>query len=240
MTTSLASTSSRGRTVLVADDDPRLLNLLKWTLEMGEYRVVAAPDGSSALESARENAPDLFVLDVSMPDIDGFEVVRRLREDNVISPIMMLTGRIEEEDKVAGLEAGADDYQTKPFGRRELLARVNALLRRTQTYEREPGNDAVETGDLRIDFDQRLVFKHGKPVDLTPTEFHILANLAREIGQVVRGPALLQKVWGPTYTDEIHLLRVNVARMRRKIEDTPSKPRYVRTHSRQGYSLAQI
>jgi DNA-binding response OmpR family regulator len=237
---SVASASNRGRTVLVADDDPRLLNILKWTLEMGEYRVLAAPDGSSALESARQTPPDLYVLDVCMPDIDGFEVVRRLREDNVLSPILMLTGRGDEQDRVTGLEAGADDYQTKPFGRRELLARVNALLRRTQTYEREPGTDAVETGDLRIDFDQRLVFKRGRPVDLTPTEFHILAHLAREMRNVVRGNTLLQKVWGPTYRDEVHLLRVNVARMRRKIEDEPGQPRYVRTHARLGYSLAKI
>ena len=237
---SLATTSTRGRTVLIADDDPRLLRILKWTLEMNEYRVVAAPDGWSALESARRTPPDLYVLDVSMPDIDGFELVRRLREDNVISPILMLTGRVDEQDKVAGLEAGADDYQTKPFGRRELLARVNALLRRTQTYEREPGTDAVQTGDLRIDFDQQLVFKHGRPVELTPTEFHILAQLGRDIGNVVRGTALLHKVWGPTYLDDVHLLRVNVARMRRKIEDQPSRPRYVRTHARIGYSLAQI
>src|SRR5918912_4281210 len=229
---SLATTSTRGRTVLIADDDPRLLRILKWTLEMDEYRVVAAPDGWSALESARQSTPDLYVLDVSMPDIDGFEIVRRLRQDNVISPILMLTGRVEEQDKVAGLEAGADDYQTKPFGRRELLARVNALLRRTQTYEREPGTDALVTGYLRIDFDQRLVFKHGRQVDLTPTEFHILAQLAPDASRPVLSTAILQKVWGPTYRDEIHLLRVNVARLRRKIEEQPNRPRYVRTHSR--------
>src|SRR5919202_629506 len=238
--TSLATASNRGRTVLVADDDPRLLNILKWTLEMGEYTVLAASSGAGALEVARETPPDLVVLDVSMPDIDGFEVARRLRQEQLISPILMLTGRADQEDKVTGLEAGADDYQTKPFGSRELLARVNALLRRTKTYEREPGTDAVETGDLRIDFDQRLVFKNGRVVDLTPTEFHILANLAREMATVVRGSTLLQKVWGPTYRDEVHLLRVNIARMRRKIEDEPSRPKYVKTHSRLGYSLSGI
>ena len=238
--TSLATASNRGRTVLVADDDPRLLNILKWTLEMGEYTVLAASSGAGALEVARETPPDLVVLDVSMPDIDGFEVARRLRQEQLISPILMLTGRADQEDKVTGLEAGADDYQTKPFGSRELLARVNALLRRTKTYERQLGTDAVETGDLRIDFDQRLVFKRGKVVDLTPTEFHILANLAREIGKVVTGSTLLNNVWGPTYRDEVHLLRVNIARMRRKIEDEQSRPKYVKTHSRVGYSLTKI
>src|SRR5918911_4446301 len=148
------------RTVLVADDDPRLRNLLTWTLEMGQYRVVATADGITALETAREVQPDLYVLDVGMPGLNGVEVCRRLREEQVISPILILTGFGSEEDKVAGLAAGADDYQTKPFGSRELLARVNALLRRTKTYEREAGTDAIETGDLRIDFDQRLVFRN--------------------------------------------------------------------------------
>src|SRR5919198_6166010 len=238
--TSLATAPQPGRTVLVADDDPRLLNLLKWTLETSQYSVVVAADGTSALDSARQASPDLYVLDVGMPDIDGFEVVRRLREQQVISPILMLTGRREEEDKVAGLEAGADDYQTKPFGRRELLARVNALLRRTQTYEREPGSDTFVTGDLRVDFDQRLAFKGGKQVDLTPTEFHILAQLARQAGSVVNSTFLLNKVWGPAYREEVHLLRVNVARLRRKIEDVPSQPKYVLTHARLGYSLAAL
>ena len=238
--TSLATAPQPGRTVLVADDDPRLLNLLKWTLEMSHYRVVAAADGTSALDSARQVSPDLYVLDVGMPDMDGFEVVRRLREEQVISPILMLTGRREEEDKVAGLEAGADAYQTKPFGRRELLARVNALLRRTQTYEREPGSDSFVTGNLRVDFDQRLAFKGARQVDLTPTEFHILAQLARQAGNAVHSAFLLNKVWGPAYRGEVHLLRVNVARLRRKIEDQPGKPVYVRTHTRVGYSLARI
>src|SRR5919205_1201156 len=147
--TSLATAPNRGRTVLVADDDPRLLNILKWTLEMGEYRVLAAPDGSTALQTARETPPDLYVLDVSMPDMDGFEVARRLREENVISPILMLTGRGDEQDKVTGLEAGADDYQTKPFGTRELLARVNALLRRSTVYAGDGSPEGFDTGDLR-------------------------------------------------------------------------------------------
>ena len=134
------------RTVLVADDDPRLRNLLTWTLEQGQYRVVAAADGLSALETAREIHPDLYVLDVGMPGLNGVEVCRRLREEQVISPILMLTGFGSEEDKVAGLAAGADDYQTKPFGSRELLARVNALLRRSSVYTRDPAPDAFETG----------------------------------------------------------------------------------------------
>jgi DNA-binding response OmpR family regulator len=235
-----SDTSSSQRTVLVADDDPRLRSLLTWTLEMGQYRVVAAADGISALETAREVQPDLYVLDVGMPGLNGVEVCRRLREEQVISPILMLTGFGSEEDKVAGLAAGADDYQTKPFGSRELLARVNALLRRSSVYTRETGPEAFETGDLRIDFDQHLAYKAGKPLDLTPTEFSILALLARTPNEVQPSGAILEKVWGPAYRDEVHLLRVNVARLRRKIEDVASDPKYVLTHQRVGYSLSAL
>jgi DNA-binding response OmpR family regulator len=231
-------TSPGRRTVLVADDDPRLRHLVTWALEMGNYNVVAAADGPSALDYARQLKPDLYILDVSMPGMDGFEVCRRLREEHVISPILMLTGRNEEADKIAGLEVGADDYQTKPFGSRELLARVNALLRRAQIYEREPGQDVFTTGALTIDFDQHLAYKSGQQLDLTPTEFNVLALLARTPGDIVSSQTILAKVWGPAYRDEIHLLRVNIARLRRKIEDNPKDPRYVLTHPRAGYSLA--
>jgi len=227
------------RTVLVADDDPRLRNLLTWTLEQGQFNVVEAADGLSALETGRRIKPDLYLLDVGMPGMNGIEVCRQLRAEQVISPILILTGFGSEEDKVAGLEAGADDYQTKPFASKELLARVNALLRRSQVYAGNGSPDVFETGDLRVDFDQHLAYKAGKPVDLTPTEFSILAFLARAPGEVQPSRAILQKVWGPAYRDEVHLLRVNVARLRRKIEDVASDPRYVLTHARAGYSLAE-
>lgn len=228
------------RTVLVADDDPRLRNLLSWTLEQGQFNVVEAGDGLSALELAREVKPDLYLLDVGMPGMNGFDLCRQLRAESVISPILMLTGFGSEEDKIAGLEAGADDYQTKPFASKELLARVNALLRRSQVYAGNGGPDVFETGDLRVDFDQHLAYKAGQPVDLTPTEFAILAFLARAPDEVQPSRTILQKVWGPAYRDEVHLLRVNVARLRRKIEDVPSQPRYVLTHARSGYSVARV
>jgi two-component system alkaline phosphatase synthesis response regulator PhoP len=230
---------AQSTTVLIADDDPRLRSILTWTLEQGNYRVVAAPDGPSALALAHEVEPDLYVLDVGMPGLTGIEVCRQLREDQVISPILILTGFGNEQDKVAGLEAGADDYQTKPFSSREILARVGALLRRSKVYAREPGPDVFETGDLRVDFDQHLAYKADQPLDLTPTEFAILACLARSPGQVQSSRSLLEKVWGPAYRDDVHLLRVNVARLRRKIEDPTGRPSYILTHSRQGYSLAQ-
>ena len=228
------------RTVLIADDDPRLRNLLTWTLEHGPYTVVETSDGLSALETGRQIQPDLYLLDVGMPGMNGIEVCRQLRADGVIAPILILTGFGSEEDKVAGLEAGADDYQTKPFASKELLARVNALLRRSNVYAGPSGPDVFVTGDLRIDFDQHLTYKAGRPVDLTPTEFSILAYLARSPGEIQPSRAILQRVWGPAYRDEVHLLRVNVARLRRKIEDVASDPRYVLTHARAGYSLAAI
>src|SRR3981081_2595696 len=230
--------SNVGRTGLIADGDPRPRALLIWTLEMGQYHVVAAVDGLNALELAHAHHPDMYVLDVGMPGMNGIEVCRQLRAEQVIAPILMLTGFGSEEDKVAGLEAGADDYQTKPFGTKELLARVNALLRRTNVYAGESAGEAFVTGDLRVDFDQHLAYKAGRPLDLTPTEFNILAFLARSPVEVQASLAILQKVWGPAYRDEVHLLRVNVARLRRKIEDVASDPRFVLTHSRVGYSLA--
>jgi DNA-binding response OmpR family regulator len=235
---SSSSVSSDRRTVLIADDDPRLRNLLTWTLEQGQFNVVEAGDGLSALELARRVQPDLYLLDIGMPGMNGVELCRQLRAESVISPILMLTGFGSEEDKVAGLEAGADDYQTKPFASKELLARVNALLRRSQVYAGNASPELYEIGDLRVDFDQHLAYKAGQPVDLTPTEFAILALLARAPGEVVPSREILQKVWGPAYRDEVHLLRVNVARLRRKIEDVPSQPRYVLTHARAGYSVA--
>jgi DNA-binding response OmpR family regulator len=236
----MTTQDSEKRTVLVADDDPRLRNLLTWTLEQGQYRVVEAADGLSALEMAHSVNPDLFLLDVGMPGMNGVDLCRQLRAEHVISPILILTGFGSEEDKIAGLEAGADDYQTKPFASKELLARVNALMRRSQVYAADTGPDVFDTGDLRVDFDQHLAYKAGRPVDLTPTEFSILAFLARTPAEVQPSRTILQKVWGPAYRDEVHLLRVNVARLRRKIEDVASQPQYVLTHARSGYSLAEV
>jgi DNA-binding response OmpR family regulator len=234
------SDAPSARTVLIADDDPRLRNLLTWTLEQGQFRVVAAEDGLSALELGRAEHPDLYLLDVGMPGLNGIEVCRQLRAEHVISPILMLTGFGAEEDKVAGLEAGADDYQTKPFASKELLARVNALLRRSNVYAGDGAVAAFVTGDLKIDFDQHLAYKAGRKLDLTPTEFNILAFLARAPGQIQPSKIILDKVWGPAYRDEVHLLRVNVARLRSKIEDLASQPKYVITHPRVGYSLAEV
>jgi two-component system KDP operon response regulator KdpE len=165
-------------------------------------------------------------------------VCRRLREFS-IAPILMLTAKDTEEDKVAGLDVGADDYMTKPFGAQELLARVKALLRRTKQYTKEAITPAFSTGDLTVDFGQHQAFSAGKPINLTPTEYRILAHLARNAGRVVTQEDLLTKVWGPEYENEAHLLRVNIARLRQKLEQDPSSPKHVITRPGIGYFLAK-
>jgi DNA-binding response OmpR family regulator len=228
--------------ILIVDDNETNRDILMARLGSQGYDLTQAADGEEALAAAKEQLPDLILLDIMMPKIDGIEVCKRIKADATMpfTPIILCTAKADSKDVVAGLEAGADDYQTKPFGSKELLARVNALLRRSQVYADNSGPDIFETGDLRIDFDQHLTYKAGRPVDLTPTEFAILALLARTPGEIVPARTILQKVWGPAYRDEVHLLRVNVARLRRKIEDVASQPRYVLTHARAGYSVAEV
>jgi two-component system KDP operon response regulator KdpE len=226
-------------TVLVADDDPRLLKLIQRNLELANYRVLTVADGPSVLKQAESEEPDLYVLDVMMPGLDGREVCRRLREFS-IAPVLMLTAKDSEDDKVAGLDAGADDYLTKPFGAQELIARVRALVRRTKQYTKEATTPVFSTGELTVDFGQHQATLHGKPVNLTPTEYRILAYLARNAGRVVTQDDLLTKVWGPAYRDEAHLLRVNIARLRQKVEREPSAPRFVLTRPGIGYTLVKL
>src|ERR1700720_982609 len=218
--------NSKKQTVLVADDDPRLLKLIQRNLEIANYRVVTVSDGPSVLRQAESEEPDLYVLDIMMPGLDGREVTRRLREFS-IAPVLMLTAKDTEDDKVAGLEAGADDYLTKPFGAPELIARVKALMRRAKQYTKEATTPSFTTGDLTVDFSQHQALRQGDPINLTPTEYRILAYLPT-------------KVWGPGYRDEAHLLRVNIARLRQKVEPEPSNPRYVITRPGIGYSLNKL
>lgn len=230
--------TTKKSTVLVADDDPRLLKLVQRNLELANYRVVTVADGPSVLKEAEQEEPDLFVLDVMMPGLDGREVCRRLREFS-IAPVLMLTAKDTEEDKVSGLEVGADDYMTKPFGAQELLARVKALIRRSKQYTKEAATPVFTTGDLTVDFGQHQALIGGHPINLTPTEYRILAYLAKNAGRVVTQDDLLTKVWGTEYRDEAHLLRVNIARLRQKVEKDPGKPRFVLTRPGIGYTLAK-
>jgi DNA-binding response OmpR family regulator len=230
--------NSKKESVIVADDDPRLLRLVQFNLQQAGYRVLTAADGNRALRLVESENPDLVLLDIRMPLMDGLEVCRRVRNFSTV-PIIMITARDSEEDKVAGLDAGADDYLTKPFGAPELMARVRAVLRRAKLYSGETAEPVFESGDLKVDFAQQLASVDGQPVNLTPTEYRIVAYLARHAGRVVTQSDLLTKVWGPEYENEAHLLRVNIARLRQKLEQDPSSPRHVITRPGIGYYLAK-
>lgn len=224
--------------ILVADDDPRLLRLVQRNLELAGFRVKTASDGEAALKLTEAEEPDLLVLDIMMPGMDGHELCRRVREFSV-APIIMLTAKDAEEDKVQGLDSGADDYLTKPFSSSELLARVRAVLRRAKEYAAEPPQPSFSCGPLAVDFVQHEAKLGGQTLKLTPTEYRILSFLAKNAGRVITQQDLLSKVWGPEYKDEAHLLRVNIARLRQKVEEDPGKPRFILTRPGIGYTLVK-
>ena len=229
-------------TILAADDDPQLLRLMTRNLEFEGYEVLPASDGQQALAEIESHVLDLVLLDVMMPKMDGFTVCHRVREFSSV-PIIIVTARGQDQDKVRGLDLGADDYLTKPFSVDELLARVRAVLRRSQITSREgaQGLQATAiTGDLAIDYSQHLVTLAGKEVTFTPTEYSIIAYLAQNMGRIVTQDLLLEHVWGMEYLGESHMLQVNINRLRRKIEADPSQPRYILTKVGVGYSLASL
>jgi DNA-binding response OmpR family regulator len=218
-------------TIVTADDDPQLLRPVARNLEFEGYEVLTASDGQQALEQVERNSPDLVLLDVMMPRMDGFTVCQKVREFSTV-PIIIVTARGQDQDKVKGLDLGADDYLTKPFSVDELLARVRAVLRRAQftTQESTQGLQKVAViGDLTIDYTQHLVTMDGKELALSPTEYRILSYLARNAGRIVTQDLLLEHVWGAEYVGESHMLQVNINRLRRKIEDEPTRPRYIKT-----------
>src|SRR5215470_1660027 len=227
-------------TILAADDDPQLLRLMTRNLQLEGYDVLAASDGKQALELIESNSLDLVLLDVMMPKMDGFTVCYRVREFSAV-PIIIVTARGQDQDKVRGLDLGADDYLTKPFSVDELLARVRAVLRRAQFTARENAQGMWTTttsGDLAIDYSQHLVIMAGREISLTPTEYRIIAYLAQNAGRVVTQDLLLEQVWGPEYLGESHMLQVNINRLRRKLEVDPAHPRYIHTKVGVGYFLA--
>jgi DNA-binding response OmpR family regulator len=225
-------------TILAADDDPQLLRLVTRNLQLEGYEVVAVSDGQQALEAIEAHVPALMLLDVMMPKLDGFSVTQKVRTFSTI-PIILLTARGQDQDKIRGLELGADDYLTKPFSIGELLARVHAVLRRSQFSAREQKvQSSVSIGDLTIDFAQHQVMMGGTEVSLTPTEYSILAYLAQNAGRIVTQALLLEHVWGAEYLGESHMLQVNINRLRHKIEADISHPRYILTKVGVGYSLA--
>jgi two-component system KDP operon response regulator KdpE len=217
--------------VLVIDDEPQIRRTLATNLGARGYAVHLAPTGEDGLVLAADEAPDLVIVDLGLPGIDGVEVVRRLRAGSAV-PIVVLSVRDTEREKVAALDAGADDYVTKPFGMDELLARMRAALRRSAATE-EPA--VVETDAFTVDLATRLVRRDGAPVRLTPTEYHLVEVLVRNAGRLVTHRELLQEVWGPSYGRETNYLRVYMAQIRRKLEPEPARPRYFITEPGVGY-----
>jgi DNA-binding response OmpR family regulator len=210
------------KTILVADDEPTLVATLKYNLERESYTVVTAADGEAAVVAARAAHPDLIVLDLMMPGLNGLEVCRILRKEMHV-PILMLTARGEETDKVAGLELGADDYVTKPFSMRELTARVRALLRRSEQAP-APEQDVLSVGNITIDLPKRAVSRDGDHVALKPKEFELLSFFARNPGRAFTREQLLNQIWGYDFTGDTRTVDVHVRWLRQKIEDEPDQP----------------
>jgi two-component system KDP operon response regulator KdpE len=218
--------------VLVVDDEPSMVRALRINLSAREYVVHIATDGASGLRAMAQHRPDVVILDLGLPDMDGTEVIRGIRGWSTV-PIIILSAREGESAKVAALDAGADDYVTKPFGMDELLARLRAAARRAQVPSDEP---LVATDDFSIDLAaRRILDAHGEDIRLTPTEWQVLEMLVRHQGRLVTATQLLQEVWGPTYNKETHYLRIYVAQLRRKLEPDPSQPRYLLTEPGMGY-----
>ena len=221
--------------VLAVDDEAGILRLIKLELTTQGFRVVTASSGEEALRMAEEQRPDIALLDIVMPEMTGLEVMRRLRDRSSI-PVILLTAKGSESDKVRGLELGADDYLAKPFSPDELSARVRAVLRRS--VGSSAAENIVHVGSVEVDLNRRLVKRSGKIVTLTRTEWMLLQHLAANVGKIMLNAELLSKVWGPEYRDDLKYLRVWVSRLRRKLEDDPSKPKLIKTFQGIGYMLA--
>jgi two-component system KDP operon response regulator KdpE len=218
--------------VLAVDDESGILRLIKLELSSQGFRVVTADDGTSALRMAEEHRPDIVLLDIVMPDMTGLEVMRRLRE-RVNTPVILLTAKGSDSDKVKGLEMGADDYIAKPFSPEELSARVRAVLRRA--VGSSSTENIVRAGSVEVDLNRRLVKRDGELVTLTRTEWMLLQHLAANAGKIMLNAELLSKVWGPEYRDDLQYLRVWVSRLRRKLEVEPSSPKLIKTFQGIGY-----
>ena len=230
--------SNRKATILVVDDEPHVLKLIKANLESSGYRVLTATDGLEAIQAVEQELPDLVLLDIMLPKLDGYGACKRIREFSAV-PIIMLTARSAQVDLVHGFEVGADDYLTKPFDVTELLMRVRAVLRRSKWPEEVLTRQEFKTGPIEIDFAQHRVSVEGTTVKLTPTEYRLLAYLASNPNRVITHRELLRAVWGPEYGDETEYLRVYMRYLRQKLEPEPSDPRYLLTQPGAGYMLYQ-
>ena len=225
---------AEARTILVVDDEPDLLNAVRLYLEDEGYQVLTATNGEEALAKVRTRLPDLIVLDVMMPQMNGFEALGEIRRISNV-PVIMLTVKGEESDKVRGLGLGADDYVTKPFSQRELLSRIQAVLRRAETPAFVPRTKIVVDDDLTIDFSRNEVWLKGQKVQLTPTEYRLLYHLVSNPGRILSHESLLAKVCGYEYREEEHYVRLYITYLRQKIEPDPSHPKYILTERGLGY-----
>ncbi len=235
----MVGTSKSRQRILIVDDEPRMIHFIRLNLEHDGFEASEADSGVTALEQLRDQLPDLILLDVMMPELNGFETLKMIREISTV-PVIMLTAKGEEEDRVRGLELGADDYITKPFSPRELVSRVRAVLRRTQ-MPTTPVHELIKVdGRLKIDFGRREVWVEDKLVKLRPTEFRLLYHLVQNAGWVVPHEQLLAKVWGYEYRDETHYLRLYINYLRQKLERDPSSPEYILTERGVGYRFVDF
>lgn len=230
---------ARQLTVLVCDDDRNLTRLIKSELELIGYRVLVADDGASAVEMAAQRSPDVVILDIMLPGKDGFTVCEEVR-DFSYAPIIVLSARGEQRDKVRALNLGADDYMTKPFGMEELLARLGAAVRRARIAQGDIERAPFQSGQITIDFNAHQVRKAGEPVKLTATEYKLVCALAKHPGRIMLHEALLNAVWGPDYTEQIEYLWVYVGRLRNRLEDDPVHPQIIITVPGMGYRFQQL
>ncbi len=235
----MADTRLQDRRILVVDDEVRMVRFIRLNLEHDGFQVIEAYNGLQALERMRTNLPDLVLLDVMMPDIDGFEVLRTIREVSQV-PVIMLTAKSEEDDRVRGLELGADDYITKPFSPREMVSRVRAVLRRTETTTATTHGLIEVDAHLKINFDRREVWLDGELVQLRPTEYRLLYYLVQNAGWVLTHDQILAKVWGYEYRDEPHYVRLYINYLRKKIEEDPANPKYILTERGIGYRFVDF
>ena len=229
---------ARKATILVVDDEPHVLRLVRANLESSGYKVLTAADGDEGMQVVESELPDLVILDIMLPRMDGYAVCRRIREISTV-PVIMLTARSAQVDLVHGFEVGADDYLTKPFDVTELLMRVQAVLRRSKWPEEVMTRQGFKAGPIELDFAQHRVAVNGDPVKLTPTEYRLLVYLATNANRVIVHRELLRAVWGPEYGEETEYLRVYVRYLRQKLEPDPANPIYLLTQPGAGYMLYQ-
>jgi len=225
-------------TILVVEDEAQMRKFVHLALEAASYRVVEAETGKDALQQAAAYTPDLVLLDLGLPDMDGLEVTRRLREWSAM-PIIVISARGRENEKVEALDAGADDYLTKPFGNAELMARIRVALRHAARSPQDPTSSVITIGDLKIDLMKRLVFVGDTEVHLTPIEYKLLATLMHHAGRVMTHKQLLDQVWGPGHAHQMQYLRVYMTQLRQKLEKTPARPRYLLTEPGVGYRIKE-